>query len=104
MDHFTIRIPDEQREKIEEYENENDLSRSEAGRELLSQGLEYERVTEENQRLRNKIEALVGRQDEHGELVEYVEEEQDLQQIQREKATAPLIQRVKWLIWGYDGN
>ena len=95
-----MRVPEDTLEAIEEYREKNGLSKSQAGRELLVNGLEHERVTRENERLRRQLQAANSRQDDVGELVEYVEEERAMQQRERERRDAPLWTRAKWYVFG----
>jgi hypothetical protein len=76
-------------------------------RELLAKGLAFdERVSAletENDRLRRELRATNARQEDVGELVEYVEREKSLQKRREERRDAPLWRRAKWFIFGRSG-
>lgn len=100
MEHFAVRVPEDTIEAIEEYREENGLTKSEAGRELLVNGLEHDRITTENQRLRNEKRTIINQREEHGELVEYVKEERRIQQRREERRDAPVWRRAAWWVLG----
>ena len=92
-------------------------SRSEAVRALIDQGLSYEEQLEnlkaeydeeieelenENERLQRQLAATNRRVDQHQELVEYVQEERELQQRREERRDAPAWRRAKWWLLGRD--
>lgn len=118
MQKISFRIPDEVMEDIEAYEDEKDLSRSEACRELISSAFEDERGQSADDRLRSvreqyedqiddlerEIERLnrerrqiLEQREEHDELVKAVEREQSLAE---RKAEAGLGTRLKWWAFG----
>jgi metal-responsive CopG/Arc/MetJ family transcriptional regulator len=115
---ISFRIPDEVIEDIEAYEDEKDLSRSEACRELISSALEDERGQSADDRLRSVREQyedqiddlerdierlnrerrqILEQREEHDELVRAVEREQSLAE---RKAEAGLGTRLKWWAFG----
>jgi metal-responsive CopG/Arc/MetJ family transcriptional regulator len=95
-------------------------NRSEAVESLLKDALsaderqaEYEeRIAEletENERLQRRVETLIAKHEEHGELVEYVEREKSLQERREERETeraarrnAPIWKRGYWWVFGRD--
>jgi len=85
---------------IEAYSDEHDVSRSDAIRELLQRGVEYDRVQNENERLRRQLQAVNARQEDVGELVEYVERERSIQDQERERRNAPAWRRARWWLFG----
>jgi hypothetical protein len=97
---MTIKVPSKTTELLGEYaETEHDGNRSEAARELLAKGLRFdERVAEiegERDRLRRELRAANARQNDVGELVEYVSDEQRYRQ-------AGVFTRLKWWLQGMD--
>lgn len=100
MPQASARISEEKEEQITAFSDENGLSKSEAIRTLLKRGLEYEELQTENERLNNSLRRLVDQRKEHSKLVEYVEEEQSLQQHREERRAAPVWQRAKWWLFG----
>lgn len=122
MQKISFRIPDEAVEDIEAYEDEEDLSRSEACRELISSALEDERrqsvddrlqsvreeyedqiddLEREVERLNRERRQILEQREEHDELVSAVEREQSLAE---RKAEAGLGTRLKWWAFGMSGD
>jgi Arc/MetJ-type ribon-helix-helix transcriptional regulator len=102
MERLTIRVPEELAEAIEKLADDDDVSESEAARRLLRRGTEHDRLTTENDQLRKQLQATNARQEDVGELVEYVEEERAMQRRERERRDAPLWRRVQWFVFGRD--
>lgn len=104
MERLTIRIPEDVLEEIEARASADDVSQSEAARQLLRRGSEYDDLKRENERLRDQLAATNRRIDEHQELVEYVEEERSVQRQREEReqrrAQAGVLTRAKWWITG----
>ena len=50
--------------------------------------------------MQNQLNTLAGREREHQELVEYVDQEKDLKERERERRDAPLWRRAKWYVFG----
>lgn len=98
---ITVVIDDELLEQVDEYGDDD--NRSETVRELLRKGLDYDDdlADKENQidRLNRKVAAIQSRREEHQELVEYVENQK---QLQRDKQTASAVERAKWFLFGRD--
>lgn len=102
MEQIAARVPEEIDHAIQTFSDENGYSRSEAIRQLLERGVEYEELQTENERLQNEKRALIDHRKEHTELVEYVKKERDLQQRQEERRDAPAWRRAKWWLLGRD--
>ncbi|SIS00752.1 hypothetical protein SAMN05421858_5133 [Haladaptatus litoreus] len=102
MEQITARVETELAEEIERRASEHDVSKSEATRTLLERGTEYAELENENKRLRNQLQALTARQNEHEELVEYVEREKSLQTRREERNAAPAWERFRMWLLGYD--
>jgi Arc/MetJ-type ribon-helix-helix transcriptional regulator len=83
----------------EEYE-----SRSEAIRSLINKGLEYDDLQIERDRLEQQLTATNRRVDQHQELVEYVQEERELQRtrgdLEKRRAQAGLWTKARWALFG----
>jgi hypothetical protein len=82
-------------------------NRSEATRNIISQYTDTEELRRENDRLRRELRAANARQDDVGELVEYVERERSLQERREERERkreerrdAPVWRRAKWWLLG----
>lgn len=103
---ISARVSEDLDTSIEAYSDENNLSKSEAIRTLLSRGLEYDDLENENTRLRDQLAATNQRIDDVGELVAAVEEERQLERrrIEREerRAKASVLTRAKWWLTGMD--
>ncbi|WP_339106517.1 ribbon-helix-helix protein, CopG family [Haloterrigena salinisoli] len=105
MEQITVKVPSDTNESLEEYaEAEHDGNRSEAIRELLSRGLEYEEIKTERDRLERKLTETNARQDDVSEIVEYVEKQREVEryrdQRQRMVDQAGLLTRMKWKLTG----
>lgn len=122
MEAITLRLEADTLESIDEEGSEHDLSRSEYIRNILrtrheSDQLrdeheriqaEYERqiseLKHERDRLERKLTATNSRNDDVDELVEYVEEQRDLERYrerrERKIDQAGLVTRAKWFVTG----
>ena len=100
MDPHTIRMPEDLLDELAEEADERDVSRAKYIRSLLRQRTEYDELRRENERLRQQLQATNSRQDDVGELVEYVEEERAIQQRHAERRDAPVWRRAKWWVFG----
>jgi Arc/MetJ-type ribon-helix-helix transcriptional regulator len=109
MDKVTITLPSETLGEIDAKVDKGDGtgeydSRSEAIRELTAEAIRLnERVDSletENDRLRRELRAANARQEDVGELVEYVEREKSMQERREERRDAPIWRRAKWWLFG----
>ena len=107
MPQYSVRVSEDLGEQIEAYADEYDGSKSDALRELLAQGTEYDRLQVENERLRSAQTQLIEQREENQELVEYVEHEKSLQERREERErkreerrNAPAWRRAKWWLFG----
>lgn len=71
---------------------------------LLEAQDHVEDLEREIDRLKNEKQTLISQHEEHGELVEYVEEERSLQEQERERRGAPAWRRAKYWIFGLPDN
>jgi predicted nuclease with TOPRIM domain len=101
MPQASARVSADFNEGIETYSAEHDGFRSDAIRALLEQGIEYDRVQAENDRLRRQLQATNARQEDVGELVEYVEQEKSMQEQRQERLNALIWRRAKHWVFGY---
>jgi metal-responsive CopG/Arc/MetJ family transcriptional regulator len=107
MPQVSARVSDDLNERIEEFSNEIETTKSDALRTLIEQGLETDRFRQENERLKNNLQTLIEDREERENtetIVEYVEDEQQLQR-QREKReqrrrTASVLKRGWWWLAG----
>jgi metal-responsive CopG/Arc/MetJ family transcriptional regulator len=100
MDSITLRLESELIEGLDSEADDRGVSRSEYAREILRSRNEHARIQEENERLRRQLQAMSSRQEDVGELVEYVERERSLQEQERERRNAPAWRRAKWWLLG----
>ena len=100
MEHVATRVPEDIHAEIREIQDVNDCSQSEAVRDLLRRGMEYDRLQRERNSLQNQLNTLAGREREHAELVEYVEQEKSLKERERARRDAPLWRRAQWFVFG----
>lgn len=90
---ISVTLGSEQVGEISELVGDEYESRSEAVRELIDRGFQYEALERERDRLQEQLAAVNSRQDEVTEIVEYVDEE-------RSWRSAPIWQRAKWWVFG----
>jgi len=102
MHRLTVRLPDDMADRIAELSGDEGPydSKSEAVRELIRQGERLEEVERERDRLRERLAARNAREDNVGEIVEYVERERALQEQQARRRQAPIWERAKWWVFG----
>ena len=107
MKNVTVRLSDEKVETLDGEANDLDLSRAEYLRELIDKGrdsqeieTDLEETQREVERLQRQLQATNARQDDVGELVEYVEEERSIQERREERREAPAWTRAKWWLLG----
>lgn len=98
---LSVSLRDEQVRRIDELDHN---SRSEAIRELVDRGFEYEELKRENERLRNEKRTILNQRNENRELVEYLQREQELQvqerEERRERRNQPVWERFRDWIFG----
>lgn len=102
MQPVTIRIPDDTYRTLKTESDERDASMSEVCRERIEKGIDYDRLQAERDRLRSEKRTLISQREEHTDLVEYVEQERELQQQREERKDAPVWTRAKWWVLGRD--
>lgn len=111
MPRLTVTITDEQSELLEEKTGDGGEyeSKSEAVRHFIQ---EYERLEadvedfeNERDRLQRQLAATNNRVDEHKELVEYVEEQREVENYrarrERQLDQANILTRAKWKLTGF---
>jgi len=113
MQKVTFSLEEQQLDRIDEYQEENDISsRSEALRRFIDDYEElhteyeelhtdYEELQTELEQERNRNRLILEQREEHTELVKYVQEERSAEQRWRE---AGIGQRLKWRIFGMDND
>lgn len=80
-------------EHVEGEAEERDVSKSEVVRELLEQGIEYDDLQTEVDRLRNRLQATNERNEVDDKLVKYVENDIEYHE-------ADLLTKARWFIFG----
>ena len=100
---LSVSLRDEQVGRIDELEYN---SRSEAIRELVDRGFEYEEIQSENERLRNEKQTILNQRNENKELVEYLQREREIQVQEREqrqeRRKQPVWLRLRDWVFGED--
>jgi len=104
MKRVTVSLEEPQLDTLDEIQEEENIdSRSEALRELFRR---YEELNQEYETLHNqyeeseqKLKKVLEQQEEHTELVEYVQDERTAEQRWRE---AGIGKRLKWKIFGME--
>lgn len=97
----TARVSDDLKDRIEAFSDEIDATKAEAIRTLLERGLDFNEIKQENQRLKDQLATTNQRIDDTKELVEYVEEERELQRQRQQKENAPVWRRAKYWVFGF---
>ena len=97
---LSVSLTEEQVGRIDELDFN---SRSEAIRELVNRGFEYEELQRENERLRNEKQTILDQRNENRELVEYLQRERELQvqerERRREREQQPVWERLRrWVL------
>ena len=100
MQQISARVPEATKTSVEAYSDENDLTQSEAIRDLLERGFEYKRLQRENERLQGNLQQLLEQREEHTELVRYAEDQRDENQSARERRKKPAWTRAWWWLTG----
>ena len=102
MPRFTVTLPDDQGELIEDLAGDDGpaSSKSEAVRMLIDDAQRVSEVEDENDRLRRERRQLLDQRDEHSDLVRYVEEERDRERRRRAKEEQPVWTRAAWWMFG----
>ena len=104
MKQLTVRVDDEMAEAIDERANDSDSSQSEAVRELLRLGIDYERLQAEADDLRRQLQAVNRRESDHQELVAFASERRSMLEADRKlrnlRRAAPIWKRAWWAIFG----
>jgi len=118
MDPITLRLSKETIDDVDTEADDHDLRRAEYLRRIVENRHEHERVRDEYEatlaeyeeriaalederdRLQRQLAATNARQDDLGELVEYVEGEKSLRERREARASAPVWRRAWWWITG----
>jgi len=87
---------------LESEAEDRGVSRSAYIRDVLESRRDAQELERKVERLKNQLRAANSRHDEHTELIEYVERERELQQLERERRTASIWERARWLLFGRD--
>jgi len=96
----TVRLSDERIDALDAEAEERGTDRAALIREALDSRSELADCQSEVDRLRSELRATNARQEDVGELVEYVERERTLQERREERRDAPAWRRAKWWLFG----
>jgi Arc/MetJ-type ribon-helix-helix transcriptional regulator len=102
MPRFTVTLPDDQGELIEDLAGDEGpaSSKSEAMRMLIEDAQRVSEVEDENERLRRERRQLLEQREEHGDLVRYADAERERAELDRRRRKQPVWTRVRWWIYG----
>ena len=122
MKHLSLRLDDDLLDDLEAEAADRDLSRSEyirmllaerpaagrvdvddlqaVARQLRERERDLEAAEARRDELRRQLAAVTSREREHQELVEYVEEEREMQRRREQRKDAPVWRRLKWWVFG----
>lgn len=100
MGKISLRVSDSLLDELDAEANENGVSRSEYIRNTLASRSDSEELRRENERLRNEKRALIQQREEHTALVEYVEDEQRIQERREQRQQRNILRRAWWWLSG----
>lgn len=101
MQSITVKLSDETIDSLNNIaEDEHDGNRSDAVRELIEKGRKYDDLERRHQEVQRQLRAVNTRQEDVTDLVEYVEQERELQRRREERKDAPVWRRAKWWVFG----
>jgi Arc/MetJ-type ribon-helix-helix transcriptional regulator len=112
MQQITVKVPDDTAESLSNVaDDEFDGNRSEAVRELLRRGTEYEDLKGEYEQaearvadLRRQLQQANAGERDVDEIVTYVEDERRVQQRREERRQANIFRRAWWYLAGTPEN
>lgn len=100
MVRLSITLTDEQNEQIEELVDSGEYSsKNEVVQSWITRDEKMNQLESTIERLEREKQQILAQQQEHGELVRYVQDERTLSM---KKHNASAVQRVKWLLFGDD--
>jgi hypothetical protein len=100
MEHVATRVPEDIHAEIQEIQDVNDCSQSEAVRDLLRRGMEHERLQRERDSLQNQLNTLAGKERAVKGLVSVRKREESIEARREDRRDAPLWRRAKWYVFG----
>lgn len=99
MQPVTIRIPDDTYRVLAEEADKNDRSMSEVVRARVEKGMNYDDLEARHDDVQRQLAAVNSREEDVTELVEYVEQERELQRRRENRQDAPIWHRAKWWVF-----
>jgi metal-responsive CopG/Arc/MetJ family transcriptional regulator len=100
MGKISLRVPDPLLGELDTESDEIGVSRSEYIRNTLASRNDSEELRRENDRLRNEKRALIQQREEHTALVEYVEDEREIQERREQRQQRNVLRRAWWWLVG----
>ena len=102
MPRYTVTLPDEQGELIEDLAGDDGpaTSKSEAVRILIDDAQRVSEVEDENDRLRRERRQLLDQREEHSDLVRYADAEREQAELDQRRRKQPVWTRVRWWVYG----
>jgi len=107
MEPVTVTLRQDQIEYVDSLESpdgEASYNRSEAMRMVIDSYEDSQNLQAKVDDLRRQLTEANRRNEEVSDLAEYVDREKALQVEERERRRAPLLKRIEWLVFGYDGR
>ena len=105
MRHISVKVDDDLAERVDQYAaDEHADVRSDAVRDLLRRGLDYDDLEAELEDTRRQLRETNRRIDSANELVEWVDEQREVERRRRElderRASAGVFTRARWWLTG----
>lgn len=105
MESVTVKLPDTTIDSLEAIADEEyDGNRSDAIRDLLAKGMDYDDLQARHDELQRQLAAVNSRQEDVTELVEYVEQEREADRYRDRRRRlvdqAGVVTRAKWWLTG----
>lgn len=100
MGKISLRVSDSLLDELDAESDEIGVSRSEYIRNTLASRNDSEELRRENERLRNEKRTLIQQREEHTALVEYVEDERQIQERREQRQQRNVLRRAWWWLAG----
>ena len=102
MPRYSVTLPDEQGELIEDLAGDDGpaSSKSEAVRILIDDAQRVAELEDENERLRRERRQLLEQREERNDLVRYADAEREDAELRRRRRKQPIWTRVRWWVYG----
>lgn len=105
MEAITLRLEQNTIKSLEDEADEHDITRSEYLRRIIERRSEYEeidRLRGELERVKNERNTLIQEREDTTAIVEYVDQERELEERRRRRQASPIWKRAKWWVFGVE--